>query len=213
MNKTIKRYIPIAEVIGETFGKHCEVVLHDLEIPQNSVVYTVNNVTGRRVGQSFDHIVTGVLLSKEFNSDYSANYYFHSDNGKLIKSSTVLIKDDNNKVIGALCINVDTTKITENIEWFKNLMPGNPDNTHLGEGSEDKTVGDNIFEIAEDLIEKIIKGKQIDKLRRDQKIDLIRFMDEKGIFLIKGAIDKVAEKLNISKVTVYSYIDEIKGKK
>jgi predicted transcriptional regulator YheO len=37
-------------------------------------------------------------------------------------------------------------------------------------------------------------------------------MDQKGIFLIKGAIDKVAEKLNISKVTVYSYLDEIKDK-
>ena len=35
-------------------------------------------------------------------------------------------------------------------------------------------------------------------------------MDDKGVFLIKGAIDKVAERLNISKVTVYSYLDEIK---
>lgn len=35
-------------------------------------------------------------------------------------------------------------------------------------------------------------------------------MDDKGVFLIKGAIDKVAERLNISKVTVYSYLDKIK---
>jgi predicted transcriptional regulator YheO len=35
-------------------------------------------------------------------------------------------------------------------------------------------------------------------------------MDKKGVFLIKGAVEKVAEKLNISKVTVYSYLDAIK---
>jgi len=41
---------------------------------------------------------------------------------------------------------------------------------------------------------------------------MIRFMEQKGIFLIKGTIDRVAEKLKISKVTVYSYLDEIKEK-
>lgn len=38
-------------------------------------------------------------------------------------------------------------------------------------------------------------------------------MDEKAVFLVKGAIDKVAESLDLSKVTIYSYLDEVKGKK
>lgn len=38
-------------------------------------------------------------------------------------------------------------------------------------------------------------------------------MEKKGVFLIKGSIDKVKEKMNISKVTVYSYLDEIKNGK
>ena len=49
-------------------------------------------------------------------------------------------------------------------------------------------------------------------MNRDQKIDLIRFMYAKGIFLIKGSTDKVADRMNISRVTVYSYLDEIKKK-
>ena len=48
------------------------------------------------------------------------------------------------------------------------------------------------------------------QMLEEDKLDLIQFMDDKGVFLIKGAIDKVAERLNISKVTVYSYLDKIK---
>lgn len=47
-------------------------------------------------------------------------------------------------------------------------------------------------------------------MKRREKIELIRFMDEKGIFLMKGAVDKVADQLGISRVTVYSYLDEVK---
>jgi predicted transcriptional regulator YheO len=39
------------------------------------------------------------------------------------------------------------------------------------------------------------------------------FMYDKGIFLTKGSIDKVAERLQVSRVTIYSYLDEIKKKK
>ncbi len=214
MNSFVQQYIPIADVIAKTFGSDCEVVIHDLTIPQNSVVYTINNhVTGRQVGQSFNHLITDVLLSQNFTNDYSANYYFHTDDGRLIKSSTVLIRDQDKKVKGALCINVDTTKITENINWLSSLIPQVPNKladttSHLEKSYE----MDHISEVANELIDKIIGNKPVEKLRRDEKIEMIRFMEQKGIFLIRGTIDRVAEKLKISKVTVYSYIDEIKEK-
>ncbi|WP_342429886.1 PAS domain-containing protein [Neobacillus sp. FSL H8-0543] len=214
MNIILQQYIPVAEVIAKTFGHDCEVVLHDLTVPQSSVVYTINNhVTGRQVGQSFDHLVTEVLLSHNFTNDFSANYYFHSDDGRLIKSSTLLIRDQEKKVLGALCINIDTTRITENINWLTSLIPDHP--THLPNSiykQEDTNTMEHIQEIANELIERIIGNKPVEKLRRDEKVEMIRFMEQKGIFLIRGTIETVAEKLNISKVTVYSYIDEIKGK-
>jgi predicted transcriptional regulator YheO len=215
MNSILEQYVPVAEVIAKTFGNDCEVVLHDLTVPQSSVVYTVNNhVTGRNVGQSFNHLITEVLLSQNFTNDYSANYYFHTDDGRLIKSSTLLIRNHDKKVIGALCINIDTTRITENINWLSSLIPQNPDQPlKHNYQQEDMHETEHIQEIANDLIDKIIGNKPVEQLRRDEKVEMVRFMEQKGIFLIRGTIDRVAEKLNISKVTVYSYIEEIKEKK
>lgn len=206
MNNELARYIPIANVIAKTFGKHCEVVIHDLSIPQNSVVYTVNNhVTGRKVGQSFEHLVTDVLLSKKFDQDYTANYMTFGEDGRKIKSSTALIRNSENKVIGALCINYDLENLNHITSFLDEFM--------AAEQEEVKTTVepfDNIMEIVDDLIDKIIGNNQIENLKRKDKIELISFMDKKGLFLIKGAVEKAAEKLNISKVTVYSYLDEIR---
>ena len=206
INKELQRYIPIANLIAKTFGRDCEVVIHDLSIPQNSVVFTVNNhVTGRHVGQSFEHLVKQVLLSKNFDGDYTANYMTVTEDGREIKSSTALIRDTAGKIIGALCINCDL-KIMKNImEFLGKFM-----NVEQAKPEKDVEPFSNVMDIVDDLIDKIIDRNNISSLKRKDKIELIQFMDRKGIFLIKGSIEKVAEKLNISKVTVYSYLDEIK---
>lgn len=208
----LAQYIPIAQMIAETFGNDCEVVLHDLEIPQHSVVYTVHNhVTGRDIGQSFDHLVPQVLLSKNLNNDLVSNYYFRTNDGRLIKSSTALLKDLSGKVVGAMCINVDTTHTTQQIQWLKEMLPGSEE---YGSSEEtDSTENLHVREIVLDLIDKIIGDKDVTHLRKEEKLELIRFMDQRGIFLMKGAVEQVGSRMGISKVTVYSYIDEVRAKK
>ncbi|GAA0743055.1 helix-turn-helix transcriptional regulator [Clostridium oceanicum] len=206
IGEELKRYIPIANLIAKTFGKNCEVVIHDLSIPQNSVVYTINNhVTGRKVGDAFDHLVKQVLLSKNFKGDCAANYMTVTEEGKEIKSSTVLIRNSKDKVIGALCINYD-------LECMKNMKDFLDDFFIVEKESieDDIEPFEHVMEIVDDLVDRIVGNQDINNLKRKDKIELIKFMDSKGIFLIKGAIEKIANKLNISKVTVYSYLDEIR---
>lgn len=50
-------------------------------------------------------------------------------------------------------------------------------------------------------------------LSREERIEKIRFMDSRGIFQVKGSIDQVAGRLGINRVTVYSYLDEVRGKR
>jgi len=206
--KELERYIPIANMIAKTFGENCEVILHDLSVPQNSVIYAVNNhVTGRRVGQSFDHLIREVLLSKEFSDDYRANYTTYTNDGRMIKSSTCLLRNSQDKVIGALCINFDISAITSIQEMLDDIAFVEPNIPSVAEEIDEI---DHVGKIVDMIIEQTIASCDLNNLSRDDKIDLIRFMDSKGVFLIKGSIEKVAEKLNIAKVTVYSYLDEIR---
>lgn len=207
MNPLLKSYIPTAEMIAGTFGDRCEVVIHDLTQPESSVVYVVNGkVSGRRIGQSFDHLVKNVLLNKDFERDRVMNYHFTTDDGRLFKSSSSLIRDENGTVVGMLCVNYDISHLRSLQQELNSFLgeTGDQDNRENNELPQD------VAAIFDDLLMRIVGKQDVKNLSRKKSVDLIRFMDEKGIFLVKGAVDKVAKLLGVSKVTVYSYLDEAK---
>ncbi|OLR64346.1 helix-turn-helix transcriptional regulator [Peptoniphilus porci] len=203
----LKPYIAVCETIGKTFGNQCEVVLHDLSQPENSVVYLVNpNVTDRKIGDTFDYLMNKILLKEKFNKDTLINYYFTARNGSKIKSSTVFLRDTNKKIIGAICINIKIdmfNQIQEMLDYFTGN--NNQQNTNKFDISQIESIEDVIDEI----ISKIIPENSTN-LSKARKKEIIQFLDAKGVFNSKGTIDKVALQLGISKVTVYSYMDELK---
>ena len=203
-------YVPLARMLAQTFGQDCEVVLHDLDCPEHSVVHVENpSVTGRKVGQSFDQLVRQVILSNELKEDFVANYYFTAPNGKRIRSSTLLIRDGDGRLTGALCLNLDTTCLTQQIAYLQSLLP--QPREPEPEPPEPQTGAEHVAVMIENLMDRIIGDEP--PLTREARLEKIRFMDSKGIFLMKGSIEKAAEKLGVNKVTIYSYLDEVRGKR
>lgn len=49
-------------------------------------------------------------------------------------------------------------------------------------------------------------------MNKEAKIKLLRFLDERGVFLIQKSGQKVCELLGISKFTLYNYLEEARGK-
>jgi predicted transcriptional regulator YheO len=208
--KVLESFIPLAKSTAKMFGRNCEVVIHDLTNPQASVMFTVNNhVTGRKIGQSFDHLVKTVLRSEDFKEDYLAGYTFVTEDKRTIRSSTSLIRDSKQNVIGAFCINFDVEALNQ-MQQFMNTFLSTQVEVHESVEKADAAI-ENVEEIVDQLIQQIIQNSVHPVMKRHEKIELIRFMDEKGIFLMRGSVEKVASLLGISKVTVYSYLDEIKN--
>ncbi len=204
----LKPYIPIVDMLGEALGSDVEVVLHDLSQPQSSVVYAVNTeVTGRQIGQSFNHLIDRVLLSPRFNGNYLANYRFVSKNGNTIRSSSVFLRNKENVVIGAICLNINIGHFEKACNYFAQYLDF-PD-----EKPSETVIPDTLHleDMVNDIIDSIVTKNLISaEPDRKEKLDVIRKMEEQGVFLAKGAIDRVAERMGISKVTVYSYLDEIR---
>lgn len=201
-------YTKMAGMLAKTFGSSCEVVVHDLRQPEQSVVFVANGtVTGRQVGQSFDQLVKQVMLSDKLEEDYVANYYFVSSNGKRIRSSTQLIRNDKKELEGALCINVDMEPVYSQLACLEAMLPASFNVGNLKLQPEETL---NVSDMVSDLIDNIVGDIHGEELSREERLHKIRFMQDKGIFLMKGSVDRVAQKMGINKVTVYSYLDEIK---
>ena len=213
MKPILAAYIPMAEMLTRMFGPDCEVVLHDLDAPEHSVVYVSNAaVTGRKIGDSFDQLVRQVILSDNLQEDFVANYYFTAPNGKKIRASTLLIKNQDRHLEGALCINFDTTRLAQQIDFLRSFLP--PQQTvPAGQPAEANPAAEHVADMIENLMDGIIGQQNGSTLTREARIQKIQFMDSKGIFLMKGSVEKAARKLGVNKVTIYSYLDEVRGKR
>ena len=236
LNQLLQTFIPTAHLIKNTIGD-CEVVIHDMSTPQNSVVFVLGDVTGRRIGQSFDHLVKDVLLSKNFENDCTANYYFTAQNGKLIRSSTSLIRGADGKVVGALCVNIDTSSAMAAYKAIKNLLPNAKLDSKELQGANFTTDGScnsaaldgasfnddvnletqnsndlqqNILDIVQDLIASATHDLNVERMKKEDRKRIVKFLAQKGIFEVKGAVELVAKALRTQKVTIYSYMDEVK---
>ena len=72
------------------------------------------------------------------------------------------------------------------------------------EGSVLKTV----YAMIDRMTERVRAGRSSSSvLTREERLPLVRFMDTRGVFSVKGALDYAAERLGVSKVTLYSDLD------
>jgi len=177
------------------------------------------HVTGRKIGSPMTDLGLYFLQSDLFkDTDFIANYQTESKNGEKLKSTTIFIRDDKKKIIGFLCINYALNNLLELRKKIDDFCVVN--NKDVGKSIFNNEEKEEIFaENLDDLLERVfIKaqqkiGKPIEKMQKDDKLEIVRYLRKKGIFLVKGNIEKIAKRLSVSRYTVYNYLSEIKPEK
>lgn len=209
LHPILKSVVPIVEGIAKTFGKSCEVVLHDITDPYRSIVAIENShVTERNLGGPMSQASIEAIASGDFAGD-QLNYTKKTPDGRVLKSSTIVIRDEHKVPIGCLCINFDLSEL---------VMVRNSINALCYTGDQEGSKGEkgyqgaNINEVLCNLVAGVleISGRPVAYMSKDNKVEIVRILDQKGAFLIKGAIDYVAKVLCVSRYTVYNYLDEVR---
>ena len=202
----------MAKAIARQFGPNCEVVVHDLQSndPENSIVAIENgHVSGRKVNDGPSHVVLEALQTDTRKLEDHLAYLTKTEDGKLLKSSTIYLRDDEGKAIGIFSINYDITLLMA----MENTLQ---DFTQTEEPSrEPENITRNVSTLLEELLEQSVRivGKPVALMNKEDKVKAIRFLNDSGAFLITKSGPRVCSYFGISKYTLYSYIDEGKGDK
>lgn len=212
----LKELSRIAKAIVATFPD-CEVVVHELtRSPKASIVAIYGEVTGRKVGDGIRDLVS-ILKSSEFREDMLTNYLVTTPEGKLVKSATVVIRDpESHELVGAFCINYNLgafmtarkviDDFVQGIDLEKSLQ-ADGGSTRSGEEKSE------ILHILQNVIDRTIEadGRPVSELSRDDRVRIIAFLEDKDVFRFKGAIDIVAKRMNVSRYTIYNYLEEVRA--
>jgi predicted transcriptional regulator YheO len=196
--------------ITALFGSNCELVLHDLTGSYESTVVMIENghVTGRRVGDCGSNLGLEVLRKdseEEFSNYDKYGYISNTRQGAILRSSSIYIRNAADKVIGCLCINMDISGLVLAENVIKELTNKNM--------YEDEFFVNDVNELLELFLQKAQDevGKPVAYMTREDKVKAIKYLDHKGALLISKAGNRICNFFNISKFTLYAYLDEAKS--
>lgn len=207
--ETYEKLYSLAEGIAKMFGNSCETLIHEIREDAIIVVAIFNgHVSGRKEGSNLS-IYGNSISPKDDNdvidlsSDHS-NHLVVLPGGKLIKASTFhFVGEDYHYALG---INLDIT-LMEQMKQALGSM------TAVGEElytALKKDIGIQIDNVFEDCL-KII-NKPISRMKVEDRKALVRLLNEYNVFSMQKSVSYVAEKLGVSKYTIYKYINDIEKK-
>lgn len=198
----------LAKGIAAQFGSNCEVVVHEIsERSAFSSIVAIENghVTGRKVGDGPSHVVLERLGNPGEDPQDQLCYLTRTPDGKILKSSSIFIRDDQGKVCAIFCINFDITALTMAGQAMEDIVRVD-ETVH----KEPERITLSVSDLLDDLIRQADKlvGKPVAMMTKDDKVKAIQFLSSSGALLITKSGDKIAKHFGISKYTLYSYLDK-----
>ncbi|WP_438465442.1 helix-turn-helix transcriptional regulator [Marinomonas sp. PE14-40] len=203
-NILIQRYGNLADGIVLLFSGYVEVVIHDLRT--QTVVYIANNISKRNLGDD------AALDEVEFdeNENVIGPYEKLNWDGLNIRSTSIVLRDDDNQQIGMLCINMNIASF----EAAKALLDTFLSGAQLVP-QPDKLFHDDWQERINSFIHHWLNENRLNmnSLSHKHKRALVEALYDEGAFEGKSTQNYVASVLNMGRATVFKYLREIKQNK
>jgi predicted transcriptional regulator YheO len=192
---------PVCGAIASLLHPNAEVVLNDVD--SDTIVGIWNPLSGRKVGDPA--LVAELPMPDGGGAVFGPYRKVHVD-GRALTSVTAVICDEASVVRGLLCINLDRSPLDEIIEQLRAFAaPVTPLPAEL---------------FAVDWREQIAitvdvgvreRGLRRNQLTKDDRLALVRALDERGLFATRRAAEHAAWALGVSRATVYGLLKEVRS--
>ena len=218
---TIQALRPVTELLAGVVGSNVEVVLHDLTRPEASVMAIVNgHISGRSVG---DPILAGPKNDKGFaaakqelvargqpSHSIIGDYTTMTAAGQHLRSTTALFRDSAGEPFAALCINVDLTVVKMSHAWLERILSGQREAPTNRPQDGVPQIDRLIEEIISDAVSRF--GRPVAMMRKDEKIHAVEAMLERGLFMVRGGVERAAAALQVTRFTIYNYLEALRSR-
>jgi len=185
------------------------VVIHSIK--DDAIAYIANSYSGRRVGDaSLLGLKKNDLEGFHKERDIVGPYENAGNNGQRIRSMSAVLKNSRKKAIGIMCINLDFSAMEAGLDVLEAfLRPANIDAPPQALFRNDWRESIKL-EIRAYLL---AHNKRMDALDAKSRKNIIRLLDEKGLFYARKSIEQLAALLCVSRATAYKDLNLIRKEK
>ena len=102
MHQFLKAYKELVPFIGKALGDNVEIALHEATDDGMPIIALYNGqMSGRKIGDPLTSLGEHIIQTKQYiNHEYVTNYKSLNDSGKVVRSSSYFIKDEDDNLIG-----------------------------------------------------------------------------------------------------------------
>ncbi len=227
----LHQYTILVDFLGKALGPDYEIVLHDITAEPSRIIAIANgHISGRSIGSPTTNSALQTLAANPYKTnDFLYNYQISTKDGRLLRASTMFIKDEDGNPIGLLGINFDDARYRELFtnmlsvihpaQFLKSSLTFFPAVPAASEGIslQPYTLADDFSMDISTLMEKSFNSvtaslnTPLKRLNQQEKRDIVQKLQERGMFKLKGGISFVAKRLSCSPATVYRYLGELES--
>lgn len=206
---------PVVPMLASMAGPHLEVVLHDVSKPENSVIAIANgHISGRAVGSS---VLAGPQNDKGFAAatrikskdgavhSLVEDYVTLTADGRELRSASAIFRDASGTPFATLCLNADLSGFQMAHGWLaqmlKPMLPASPQ----------PPAEPQLDTLMQEIISAAVgPGGSAETLSREDKIQAVGAMQRRGLFIVKGGVERAAAALRVSRFTIYNYMEQLR---
>lgn len=189
----MQAYHNIAEAISLLLYPHAEVIIHDLKSGLITAIF--NPFSKRKKGD--ESLLDPVTKYPDIFPPYNKMNW----DGKLLRSVSITLRNNQNTPIALMCINVDLSKWNDLYQYLEKMIKvENAPNEILFKDDWRERI--NVF--VTDYIKE--NNLNLKTLSREEKQTLVVALHMKGAFNAKNAANYVADVLDLSRATIYNYL-------
>jgi len=191
--------------LARAIAPGCEVVLHDART-RPATIRAIGNahVTGRGVGD-FMTLIAIDDVEEATVTEPLYNYISPTPSGARARVSVLPIRHEG-EIIGWIAVNF----LVEDLLTAQQAISFLVQSEHPGQRIRETFLANRSPAAAFDECLGAF-GRAASQLGRAERIALVGQLRERGVFALRGAVDDVAQRMGVSRTTIYNYLALVEG--
>ena len=195
----------MARGIAAMFGEQCETIVHEMDGQKvkNLAIYN-GHVSGRTTGSTLSIYGRDTMMDEEdpkvnLDLDY-VNQMVITSSGKTMKSSTFHFRGEDYHF--ALGINYDISVMSQMSRIMDGLLRTDAtlQTSLFGTGNS----MEEVFESCSEMVK-----RPFSQMQKADRLTLVSILKEKGFFQMQRSVPYAAERLGVTKYTIYNYLYDL----
>lgn len=201
----------LVEPLAALLPGECEVVLHDLRDLSRSIVGIAGNLTGRKVGGPAPDSLVEAQKKGTFGT--ALGYSSRHHDGREMRSSTLIFRDNSGMAMAALCVNNDTKDWSTALELVRSMLPWTRNELESSDQEGDQESLQDVDDLARKVLTRALSSIDVpvDLMHKRHKIAVVRELNDSGYFLLRESVETAAQALGVTRFTIYNYLNELEA--